>query len=310
MKTLDFAVMLKTYAADIDYAQRLIQSFHRHNMDGLHLFCVVPRSDLHLFQSLEAETISVLSEEPFEQYFTSSEVHGIRPGYINQEIVKLAFWEIGCSHNYFCIDSEAVFIRDFGHADFIAPDGFPYTVLVEDKELLVEPEYYSQYWKSREDSHRLIAETLSMSDPIIRTCHGHQTFSRVVLQDFKDNFLTPRGWSYLDALRISPYEFTWYNLWLQSRHQIPIHQREPLVKVFHNESQHMEYVLREVTIEDVARAYLAVLINSNFTRDLGVLDFGEPKAHALAHYLNYTDLVRLGRAKLHSTFVRLMRKLG
>ncbi len=43
----------------------------------------------------------------------SEPVAGIRPGYINQEIVKLAFWELGLTENYFCVDSDAVFVRPF-----------------------------------------------------------------------------------------------------------------------------------------------------------------------------------------------------
>ena len=304
----NFSMMLKTYAGDLAYAQRLISSFHAHNVDDIHLFCVIPDLDQHLFTAMTSETVTVLTEESFKEYFTSEDVHGIRPGYINQEIVKLAFWELGLAENYFCIDSEAVFIRDFGLSDFISSDGFPYSVLVEDRELLVEPEYFHQYWRSREENHRTIATALSWQDPIIRTCHGHQIFSSIVLQDFKEHFLEPRGWTYLDALKVSPYEFTWYSLWLQSRNPIPIHQREPLVKVFHNKSQHMEYVLRGITIDDVARGYLAVLINSNFSRDLGVFEFGEPRAQALAHYLNYADLARLSRAKFHSTFTRMKSK--
>ena len=300
-----FAMMLKTYALDLEYAQRLISSFHAHNVDGLHLFCVVPQSEHHLFAAFEADTVSIMTEAPFEKYFTAEDVDGIRPGYINQEIVKLAFWELGLADNYFCVDSEAVFIRDFRLSDFIAPDGFPYTVLVEDKELLVEPEYYGRYWKSREEGHRVIATAISLQDPIIRTCHGHQTFSSAVLRDFKEQFLDTRDWTYLDALNVSPYEFTWYNLWLQKSHVIPIHQREPFVKVFHHERQHLEYLIRGTSQEDIARAYLAVVVNSNFSRSLGVADPAASKPEILSRYLSYGELGQLALAKLRASGRRL-----
>ena len=37
--------------------------------------------------------------------------------------------------NYLCIDSDSIFIRDFGKTDFLASDGEPYTVLHQNKEL-------------------------------------------------------------------------------------------------------------------------------------------------------------------------------
>ena len=38
---------------------------------------------------------------------------GLSAGYINQEIVKLCFWETGLADNYLCLDSDAEFVRDF-----------------------------------------------------------------------------------------------------------------------------------------------------------------------------------------------------
>jgi len=307
MNERPFALMLKTYAPDSAFVYRLVSSFHKHNVENLHLFCVVPQADLEVFAPLAAETVTVMSEAPFERYFTSEEVDGIRLGYINQEIVKLAFWELGLVENYFCVDSEAVFLRDFREQDFIAPDGFPFSVLVEDNELQVEPHYYTQYWISREAAHRRIAQEIAFPDPILRTCHGHQTFSSTVLRDFKDNFLTPRGWSYLDALKIAPYEFTWYNLWLQKSEVIPIHQREPYVKVFHHEKQHLEYIIRGITNKDIARGYLAVVVNSNFSRDLGIIKADAPKAELLSHYLSYRELAQLTMTKVRASLKRLGR---
>ena len=293
-----FGLLLKSYRGDFDYAQRLIASFNDHNPTHLTMYCVVPEDDLEIFASLASSTVAVLGEEPLNSYFTSEPVHGIRPGYINQEIVKLAFWEMGLVDDYFCIDSDAVFIRDITVTDFIAPDGFPYSVLVEDNELKVEPEYYNKYWQSREAAIREISDQVGVSDPVLRTCHGHQVFSFTVLRSFKDDFLTPRGWSYLDALRVAPYEFTWYNMWLQKTGVIPIHQREPLVKVFHHEAQHLEYILRGITEEDIARGYLALVINSNFSRDLGITPIHESKAESLSHYLSYGEFAGLLKAKL------------
>ena len=52
---------------------------------------------------------------------------------------------------------------------------------------------------------------------------------------------------------IAPYEPTWYTMWLQHDRTIPIVMREPVIKTFHNEMQHLDYVLRGLGPDDVAR---------------------------------------------------------
>ena len=297
-------LLLKSYAGDFAYAQRMVESFHKHNADKLTLFIVIPDSDVELFSSMTGSNVEIFSEELLGKYLVDSPVHDLRPGYINQEIVKLAFWELGLTENYFCVDSDAEFIRDFGFSDFMANDTTPYTVLVEDKELLVEPRYYKQYWKTREDEIRHILDLVGLDTHVIRTCHGHQVFSAKVLRSFKERFLEPRGWSYVDALAESPYEFSWYNMWLQKDHGIEIHAREPFVKVFHHEGHHLEYILRGVTQADIARGYLAVVVNSNYSRDLGVVDSSASKPETLSRYLSYSEVGQLLASKLRDTFRR------
>jgi Family of unknown function (DUF6492) len=307
-ENLPIALMLKSYSGDFAFAQRLVESFTRHNPEGLTLFCVVPKSDLAMFATLASEHVVVMDESPFEGYFVTEELNGTRPGYINQEIVKLAFHELGLAENYFCIDSDAVIIRDLHSSDFLAPDGYPYSVLVESNELKVEPRYYAQYWESREAALARIAEVIGIPDSVMLTCHGHQVFSTEALRSFVSEFLAPRGWAYRDALAEAPYEFTWYNFWLQKSGVIPIHSREELVKVFHHENQHFEYILRGVTEADMARGYLAVVVNSNYSRGMGVLPADAPKPQALAPYLSYGEVVQLIGAKAADTFRRRFKR--
>jgi hypothetical protein len=142
---------------------------------------------------------------------------------------------------------------------------------------------------------------------VLRTCHGHQVFSGAVLRCFKEDFLATRGWSYLDALIVAPYEFTWYNMWLQKSRVIPIHQREPLVKVFHHEAQHLEYILRGITPDDIARGFLALVINSNYARDLGVTPIHESKPDSLSHYLSYGEVAAILKQKVKGSLSRFSR---
>lgn len=303
-----FALLLKSYAGDFEYAKRLIASFNAHNPTGLTMHCVVPSDDVSLFATLSTDTVVVRDETPFEASFATEPIDGIRLGYVNQEIVKLAFWQLDLADAYFCVDSDAVFVRDITIDDFISPDGHPYTVLVEDNELKVEPRYYRDHWVSREAALRRIADTIGLDDPVLRTCHGHQVFSATVLRSFVDDFLAPRGWTYVDALRIAPYEFSWYNFWLQRSQVIPIHQREPLVKVFHHEAQHLEYILRGVSTDDIARGYLALVVNSNYSRGLGLVSVDESKPRSLSQYLSYGEVGALIAAKMRASLRRFSRR--
>ena len=297
-------MLLKSYDGDFAYAQQMVASFHRFNTEHIHLYCVVPEKDWEIFSVFSGDDITVLPESRLGQYLTDHEVHGIRPGYINQEIIKLSFWELGLAENYFCVDSDAEFIRPFQRSDFMADESTPYTVLVEDSELKVEPHYYEQYWRQREMELRHIQDLVGLRDKVLRTCHGHQVFSSFVLQSFKEDFLIPRGWAYVDALEQSPYEFSWYNMWLQKTCVIEIHAREPFVKVFHHEGHHLEYILRGVSTEDIARGYLAVVINSNYSRGMGVMAADATKAESLSPYLSYGEVWQVFWCKVRDTFKR------
>lgn len=303
-----FGILLKSFSQDIDYATRCIKSFNENNVSGIDLYLMVPDDDLGLFSPLAGERVHLLPDSLLQEYFTVEPVNGMRAGYINQEIVKLAFWELGYVSNYLCVDSDAVFIRPIQVSDYMADDTTPYSVLVEDKDLHIQPRYYQEHWKAREEALQRIQITLGSTDAVLRTCHGHQVMSSKVLMDFKENFLNERGWAYLDALAIAPYEFTWYNLWLQKSQVIPVVAREPFAKVFHNEDQHLDAILRGITVEDISRAYPLLVVNSNYSRDLGVFDAAESKPDLLGHYLSYGELGQLLRSKLRDSWSRLSNK--
>lgn len=300
-------MLLKSYGPDFDHASRLVGSFRQHNVEGLPLFVLVPDADMPRFSALQGGDVTVLSEAALERHLVDEPVAGIRPGYINQEIVKLAFWELGLTANYFCVDSDALFVRDFGREDFMFDDVTPYTVLVEDNELKVEPKYYEQHWVGRERSLRRIQELVGLDDRRILTCHGHQVFSVIVLQSLKDDFMTPRGWSYRDLLAEAPYEFSWYNFWLQKCGIIPVVAREPLVKTFHHEGQHLEYALRGVTLADIARGFVAVVVNSNYARAWDDGDAREAPEATLARYVSYETLSKALALKVRDTAKRRLR---
>ena len=295
-------MLLKSYGPDVEHAERLVASFTQYNVDGLPLFVVVPDEDLPRFAGARGRRRHRPIGEPRSaQHLVDEPVAGIRPGYINQEIVKLAFWELGLAENYFCVDSDAVFVRPFGRDDFMLDETTPYTVLVEDNELKVEPRYYEEHWKGREIHLRRIQELVGLDDRRLLTCHGHQVFSGTVLRSLKDGLPGARGWTYADLLAEAPYEFTWYNFWLQKSQVIPIAVREPLVKTFHHEGQHLEYALRGIGPDDIARGFVGVVVNSNYAAPGPTATRAEAPEETLARYVQYPVLAKALALKVRAT---------
>jgi len=291
-------ILIKSYRGDLERAEELCHSLKSFNTDNLPIWIVVPEQDLSGFAACaQVCNATLLSEALFTPHLTDVPVSGIRPGYINQEIIKLAFWELGLVENYLPIDSDAVVLRPFGKRDLMFDSDTPFTVLLEDHELKIEPKYFAENWQGRESSLREIKSFLDLDDPRILTCHGHQVLSAKVLKSFKEQVLVPRSLEYRDILEIAPYEFSWYNFWLQKSQVIPVHQREPYFKVIHSAEQHLEMALKGITMEDISRAYIGVIINSNYSKSWGEIDTHEPKTTTLARYLTWNELLVTIRTK-------------
>jgi hypothetical protein len=152
-------------------------------------------------------------------------------------------------------------------------DQTPYSILSEDNELKVDPEYYRKHWVGREILIREIQNEMDYKDSRMLTCHSFAIFSSKVLSSFKKNFLDKKNLNYIDIIRISPYEFSWYNTWLLKNRDIEIQFKEPLIKFFHQKTQHLEYLNKGVKIEDIARGFIGYNINSNYSRSFGLVDY-------------------------------------
>ncbi len=265
------AILLKTYIKDLGYVEKLVPSFERFNKDNIPMYLVAPDVDLPTFRRFENKNLTVLSEESITPHqVRDTSVFGYSPGYINQQIIKLAFWEMQLCENYFCMDSDGVFIRDFFLADFMYDTQIPYTILVEDNELKVEPEYYNTHWVRREEFIRAIQRAVDLDDSRLLTCHAFAIFSCKVLESLYTKFLVPKGMNYIDLMRVGPFEFSWYNMWLQKDRTIDIQIKEPIFKFFHQKSHHIDYKRKGVTLHDMTRGFIGYNLNSGYSRVEGI----------------------------------------
>ena len=306
---LDFAIFLKSYRADYEQAKKLVDSFVRFNCDKLTIFICVPYSDIDLFSKLKVSTeVVLISDEEVCQDLTVVGYNGITPGYINQQVIKLSFWKKNLAANYFCIDSDSYFIRDFYFSDFMADKDTPYSVLVQDKDMATCAEYYRDYWQGREVLIHKIAYTLGYEASIIRTCHGHTTLSAKVLRSLEDDFMKSRGLTYLDLIKIVPMEFTWYNIWMQKTKLIRIEPIEPLFKVFHIQRHYLNSLKCGLREADIARSYIGIVMNSGWVRYLPserrVISFGKDPNLVFGLFKKFAKKVKRKVLKLKNQLVK------
>jgi hypothetical protein len=259
-----FVMACKTFRRDSASFDRMITSFHTHNKENIHLVVSVPEEDVPLFAKYQDDNVSVIADESYaEKYFTKEMHWGLSFGYINQEICKLSFWETGIGENYLFVDSDTYFIRDFSQSDFMRDDGTPYSVLTQDKDLQVQS-YYIEYGRERRERIRRIFEAVGLTDGRLLTCHGMTVLNSTVLQDMKKSFMEPHKYRYDDLIRISPFEYSWYNAWLQKSQIIPVLAVEPFFKTFHMRQEYQFWRTGLISQEDIATQYVGVILNSNW----------------------------------------------
>lgn len=261
----NFVMFCKTFLKEKDRFEFMLSTFNQFNMDKVILFVSVPEKEKFAYDHYSSPTVKVITDESYgHDYFTTETYWGLTPGYINQEICKLSFWETSNCKNYLCIDSDLYFIRPFHKIDFMVDEFTPYSVLVMDKDLQIE-DFYRDFAKWRRGLIKKIFEEVGLEDSRYRTCHGMQVMNSDVLCDFKINFMDKKGISYKDLIKLSPYEFTWYNAWLQKSKLIPVVATEPFFKTFHSEIEFLFSKTKKIKEKHIAEQYIGIVLNSNWS---------------------------------------------
>jgi hypothetical protein len=143
-------------------------------------------------------------------------------------------------------------------------DNTPYTVLVMDKDLSIQKTYRQEFWEERQKNIEKIYSYIGLDDRRLRTCHGMQVFNGKVLESFEKDFMIPRQLSFIDLLKMSPYEFTWYNVWFQVCKLVPEYAVEPFFKVLHIREHYIFSRLENIEKSDFAYAYVGIVLNSKW----------------------------------------------
>ncbi len=271
MSTL--ALFCKSYREDVLRARRLAESVARYNVTKLPFYLSVPESDAQLFRETCAGLpLELLSDEMIvgrNPRVGRSRYSGL-PGRISQQIVKAEFWRTGMADTYVCIDSDCYFLRPFGDADFVAPDGTPYTVMHEAKELLqfAEVSGMNKITRDREKECIEIKQQFGRAGRCWDFGPVPVVWSGRVWNDLDERYLQPKGMTIIDAINAHPGELRWYGEALLAFHSVPLLPVEPLFRCYHYEEQYYFWRRQGENEEVIARNYLGVCMQSNWDKEL------------------------------------------
>lgn len=272
----DIVLYCKSYHRDVLRVVRLLDSIERHNADKLPVFISMPASDRSLFQDKLGSTRCTLIDDE-QIVFANPRVkpahtEGVE-GRVSQAMVRSEFWRLGLAGAYLCIDSDSKFVADFRRKDLVGPDGHPYTVLHQNKDLLqmasnrgvgkVGVEFRAELARIREFFPREGPDYSYVPSPFL--------WSAKVWESLDREFLQPRGQTLWDVITREVPEYLWYGEALLAYQAIPLRPVEPLFRVYHYNWQF--YALKRMgeTEATVAENYLGVIYQSNWEYEL---DYG------------------------------------
>jgi len=259
----------KSFHVDVLRVQRLARSVQLHNVERIPFYVSVPRQDVPLFaEKLAGLAVELICDDDILRANPRHDLERIHAlhGNVSQQIVKSEFWRLGLCENYLCIDSDAMFIRDFGHADFLSDDGVPYTTIDEARDLL-------ETALGRGKPHVLenFASDAQRCQEVFGRRGRHFSFgpmpvvwSRRVWEDLERHYLMPREMTLADAIEQLPSEMRWYGEALLKYRSIPLLPCQALFKVYHYAWQRRG----ALSASELPRLYLGVIYQSAWEREL------------------------------------------
>jgi len=263
----------KSYSTDLNRVIRLAQSVQRYNTEKIPFHVSVPAADLPLFRHhLDGLGVALHADAEIIQASPgmAPDILDQLPGSLTQQIIKSEFWRLGLSASYLCLDSDAFFIRPFGTADFLAPDGTPYSVIDEGHEILEDA--------VRHKKNRVLAafreDAQKMQDLFERPGRQYNfgplpvVWHRAVWASLHERYLTPRGMSLADAIMQAPAEARWYGEALLRYQAIRLVPCQALFKVYHYAWQLDQDRRNGIGEAELAALYCGVIYQSAWEREL------------------------------------------
>jgi hypothetical protein len=253
----------KTYSGDFERVKVLLESIKKHNKDNLPFYISIEKKDYELFNQLEGLTIL------FDEDITETIFRNININWHYQQIIKASLWKLGITENWVCIDSDSYFIKDFYLHDFMYDENTPYTVMHENKDLLIfETSKFNNlpfdFRESFRTDRMAIKSVFGRGGRVYDFGPTPSIWNEEVWRTLEDEYLKPNNLTFDNLITNTPSEFTWYGEWLLYRRNFELWPIEPMFKVFHYKQQYDEWKHLGYEEKDFSKDYLGIVMQSNW----------------------------------------------
>lgn len=253
----------KTYSGDIQRFLTLKESVDKHNVDKIPFYISIEKKDYSVFKDID--NIHIL----FDEDIYDSNLRGININWHYQQIIKSSVWKLGITENWVCIDSDSYFIKDFYVSDFMYNETTPYTVMHENKDLLIFEtskfnnlpfDFRASFIKDR----KAVQEVFNRGGRVYDFGPTPSIWNSKVWESLEVEYLIPNGITFEQLIITIPSEFTWYGEWLLHSKVIPLWPIEPMFKVLHYKQQYDEWKNMGYEEKDFTNDYLGMVMQSNW----------------------------------------------
>jgi hypothetical protein len=270
---IPFVLFCKSFRTDLYRVQRLAQSIQKFNIDKIPFYISVPLKDVEIFKNqLNKYELHIISDEQIieKNRNIKSDTLLDLPGHIAQQIIKSEFWRLGISKSYMCLDSDAIFIRDFAQKDYLWKDAIPFTIMDEGHEFLERALSVGK----QNIIDTFFEEANRVKNQFNRTGRSYSFGPFPVLwhsdvwRSLDEEYLQPNSINLMDAIRNIPVESHWYGEALLRYQAIPLISCQPLFKVYHYAWQLDQERRSGVSPEKLSKLYSGVIFQSAWEREM------------------------------------------
>lgn len=261
----NLVILVKSYHSHLNYTKQLIETIIKHNKENIPVYLSIPKSQKDLFKN----TIGI---EGYNLLFDEDVIEeNINQNWFTQQLVKMKFSETNLCKNYFWIDGDSYFIKDFYTSDFMFDDETPYTTIHENKDLFqwmatkgdLLDNVMLSYKNDRDKVKTLFGRTGKYYD---WTCPN--LWSVKVFNHMKENYLEPNDLDFKKLLQYMSGELVWYGEYILAAQPIRLIPCESWFKPFHYLQQMIDCKNQGNTEETLAKNFLGIVMPSKETNQL------------------------------------------
>lgn len=257
--------LFKSHGPHLSYTKQLIETAQKHNKNNIPIYLSIPKSEESLFKN-------AIGTDGYTLIFDEDVIGGqVRQNWVTQQLVKMQFSKLGLCKNYFWVDGDSYFIRDFYVSDFMYDEDTPYTTIHENKDLFqwmatqgsLLDSVMESYTGDRDKVRSVFNRTGKYYD---WTCPN--LWSVKVFEHMEYNYLLPNKLTFVNLLEYMPGELVWYGEYLLATQVIRLVPCESWFKPFHYLKQMLDCKAQGNTEETLAKNFLGIVMPSKETRQL------------------------------------------